>query len=103
MSKQWNDDEVHPLTHPAWPYLQARNWDCNCGAPEVAHHSETCSVTPIYAGMIRERGSWRDVFNDLILEWSTIVPRPYLHYIMNWPNPFVGQDVPQYPLDMERQ
>ena len=28
--------------------------DCDCGAEPLMRHSETCSVTPIYAQLVRE-------------------------------------------------
>lgn len=96
--------EFDPLTCDGWWRLQPRDWDCSCGAPETAHHSDTCSVTPIYAQMIRKLGAWREDFNDLILETYDFGYSPgyLLSKMMLWPNPIFENNGELKNLEHER-
>jgi hypothetical protein len=43
-----------------------RNWGCDCGASEMMRHRETCSVTPLFASVVRDVGL---PINDTLWWW----------------------------------
>lgn len=39
--------------------------DCDCGRPDSAGHAETCSITPIYAELVKTFGRARLALSNL--------------------------------------
>lgn len=75
---------IDPLTckyFDLWRVLYERtpkghDFDCDCGRPEAALHSELCGVTPIYVSVCRDLGQWRHItlpFVEAMMSARTVV------------------------------
>jgi len=58
---------IDPLTIDWWYDLQPSTWGCDCPAKEchAMMHREDCWVTPMFAQLVNEMGSPRDIATDI--------------------------------------